>query len=429
MDSKVERYIQTKCSKLDLVEKQFRQLDKAVTQLDQFKAYATFYEKLSNVITKNPTPTQPKDTEASRVTQMHLPRSTKGISARLIGTVHEGLPIKPKEPSGRKGSINSFMPKSLRTVPVSGKDIKIAERRDSKVGKPVHNNKIKSEAPLPIIAKPGIESRNLVKPAKIGSRPSPISKPKALSSQNIERSLSRSKINKNVELSVDKAINQTVSENKGDDNPARRVSAKDISVATNGEWMALTGLQPQPSAEDQILRPDSKPDVLLKSETEIIHSNKEIAKDSQNISVMKETPEQNEESTMGLFECKYEEIAQTFNSEINVDVSYEQYNDNKTLDDHDKMFLFEFLEMSKDCHADLFDFNHTLFEQDALNSLLKQIVAYLPQGKLFESNSRFLAVHAEQKIATIQAQIDSIDLQKNTYIKVRLLALRTYRLE
>jgi hypothetical protein len=419
MDGKVERYIQTKCTKLGLVERQFQQLDKAMSHLNNYKAQVTFYEKLSNALTKAPALTQTKDAEHGRVAQMNLLRSNKGISARLISAVNDKLPVKPHESSGRRGSFNGVVAKSLRTAPVSNKDIKITERRDSKVVKPIHNNKIKSEAPLPIIVKPGIEARNLAKPQKISTRPSLTVKPKALSSQNIERSLSSSRINKNEQLSVDKAINQTASENKGEDQMARRVSGKDISVATNGEWLALTGLQTQPSAEDRILRAESKKEMLPKIESEVAQNKDEVAQEVQGNSVVKENLEQNEQSTMGLFECKYEEIAQTFNSEINVDVSYEQYNDNKTLDDHDKMFLFEFLEMSKDCHADLFDFNHTLFEQNALNSLLKQIVAYLPNGRTFDSSSRFLAIQADQKICAIQSQIDSIDLQKNTYIKVK----------
>jgi len=427
MDGKVERYIQTKCSKLDLVERQFRQLDRAVAHLDQYKVLTAFYEKLSNALNQSPIYASTKDPQPNRVTQMHLPRSSKGISTRLIGTVNEALPIKPRDSAVRKGSMSNIVSKSLRTAPVSTKDIKIAERRDSKVVRPVPNNKIKSEAPLPIISKPGIESRNLAKPAKVITRPTPQLKPKALSSQNIERSLSRSRVNKNEQLSVDKAINQSVSVNKADDNTGRLVSGKDISVATNGEWMALTGLQAQPSAEDQALRRDSKKDIIPIVEAEAVEDIKEIENDEQNASLAKENQEKNEESTMGLFECKYEEIAQTFNSEINMDVSYEQYNDNKTLDDHDKMFLFEFLEMSKDCHADLFDFNHARFEQDALNSLLRQIVGFLPQGKSFDSNSRFLAIHAEQRITAITSQIDGIDLQKNIYIKVYLSALRTYR--
>jgi hypothetical protein len=428
MDEKIERYIENKCAKLDRIEKDFRSLENSLCQVSIPQSVFALYEKINEALAKKPQQKYFRPAETSKLSQSILLNRSRNASPRIAPRITETTMNLKRPLELRRPSAIRVNPMSQKTVYLPIKETKTLIHEEAKTVAKPQPYKQKSDLPLPIISKPGFESRISFKPNKILSQQTMRFPVRAHNSQIFNRSqnMSKSEIGNNDLLSVNKPINDSANESKreADENHAL---ARDISIAPNQEWQALKDLQLEIPKDDIPVEIEPTPEKEIMDDQQLLPVSPEVL----TVSVPVEEPQleekvkiEEDESTLGLFECKYEEIVQNFNSEIVIEVDYENYDENKTLDDHDKMFLFEFLEISKNSHTDVFDCNTEIFEQNTLTMVLKSTVSFLPAGRTFNSNHNCLAFQANQRHGVIQMQIDNIDSHKNTYIKVKLSAIR-----
>jgi hypothetical protein len=411
MDQKIDNYITLKCGKLLKVERGFRTIEKSILKASEIEPMILFYERLTGALNNRASQLKdPIDVKGLPVTCVKKPTM---ISSRLIPSITDSQVKGKTGLLSRKTSLAAIPAQSLKTIQLQTKDIKTNNPGGIKSAlktQPlkVHHNTQQLPNPKTID-----NTKKLYKPSKIVTSQKIEIKKRNEISQIIERSQSLNKSSKKNDkaLSKDNALNESINE-------SGYISGKETKNDKSQNLGALNDLNGLNQIDECILEPQTEPKVLIIPKTTFFKSvnDLETIKEEEVLQIAK--TEANEDSTLGLFDCKYEEIAQNFNSEINIEVDYESYNDNKTLDDHDKMFLFEFLEISKDQQADVFELQTDITEQDSLGLALKQILGFMVAGQTFTSNQRFLSIHARNRLFVLQNQLDAIELQKSSYVKV-----------
>ena len=224
--------------------------------------------------------------------------------------------------------------------------------------------------------------------------------------------------------------------------PKKRLSiatkpTKELTPRTStAEFKGRTTSRVETQKSERSIIDEPKADSLVISEPQIGEQHiSEPKVDEQNISEPKISEqkicdlivEADKTENNEIFSCNCEAIASTFSSEINIAISYEDYSVNNTLDDNDKIFLFEFLENSQqNFSSESFSpsFNNA---SDPCYSLVKAVTAFLPGNSAFMINKKFFSVLFTKKLELLISKIKETENSKKAYLKVSLKEFRFYR--